>query len=68
MRSIPAALPSAPQTFEANVVYALRFMVDTGMGGGSWVELPAGSWKKVPENQVRRAARAACTAAYAAQR
>lgn len=36
------------QVFEANVLYALRFMVDTGMGGGSWVELPAGSWRRVP--------------------
>jgi hypothetical protein len=35
------------------VIYALRFMVDTGMGGGSWVELPAGSWKRVPQEQAR---------------
>lgn len=34
------------------MIYALRFMVDTGMGGGSWVELPAGSWKRVPQEQV----------------
>ncbi|KAI8471465.1 MAG: DNA polymerase delta subunit one [Monoraphidium minutum] len=40
------------QTFEANVIYALRFMVDTGMGGGSWVELPAGSWKRVAQEQA----------------
>lgn len=39
------------QTFEANVLYALRFMVDTGMGGGSWVELPAGAWRRVPQDQ-----------------
>jgi hypothetical protein len=39
------------------VIYALRFMVDTGMGGGSWVELPAGSWRRVPQDQVRRSSR-----------
>ena len=49
------APPPAPRppVFEANVLYALRFMVDTGMGGGSWVELPAGSWRRVPQEQVR---------------
>lgn len=36
------------------MLYALRFMVDTGMGGGSWVELPAGSWRRVPPEQVRK--------------
>ena len=32
-------------TFESNVLYALRFMIDTKMGGGSWVEIGAGKWK-----------------------
>ena len=32
------------QTFESNVLYTLRFMVDRGVVGGNWVELPAGSY------------------------
>jgi DNA polymerase delta subunit 1 len=32
-------------TYESNVLYALRFMIDSGMGGGAWVELPAGSYR-----------------------
>ena len=33
------------QTFESNVLYTLRFMVDRGVVGGNWVELPAGGYK-----------------------
>lgn len=29
-------------SYESNVLYALRFMVDTDMGGGQWLEVPAG--------------------------
>jgi DNA polymerase delta subunit 1 len=36
-------------TFESNVLYALRFMIDTKMGGGSWVEVAQGKWKPVQE-------------------
>ena len=32
------------QTFESNVLYTLRFMVDRGVVGGNWVELPAGCY------------------------
>lgn len=32
------------QTFESNVLYTLRFMVDRGVVGGNWVELPAGGY------------------------
>jgi hypothetical protein len=35
------ALPSLA-SYESNVLYALRFMVDTNMGGGQWLEIPAG--------------------------
>lgn len=34
-------LPSLA-SYESNVLYALRFMVDTEMGGGHWLEIPAG--------------------------
>ena len=33
------------QTFESNVLYTLRFMVDGGVVGGNWLELPAGGYK-----------------------
>ena len=29
-------------TFESNVLFALRFMIDHEVVGGNWVELPAG--------------------------
>eukprot|EP00877_Chromochloris_zofingiensis_P014352 jgi/Chrzof1/9170/Cz03g38170.t1 len=38
-------------TYESNVLYALRFMIDTGMGGGSWVTCPAGSYELAGEGQ-----------------
>lgn len=39
------ALPSLA-SYESNVLYALRFMVDTNMGGGQWLEIPAGDLKR----------------------
>ncbi|RKP11132.1 DNA polymerase family B-domain-containing protein [Thamnocephalis sphaerospora] len=35
----------ADQTFESNLEYTLRFMIDTHMMGASWVELPAGAYR-----------------------
>ena len=32
------------QVFEANIDFEVRFMVDTGVVGCSWVELPAGKY------------------------
>ncbi len=29
-------------TYESNVLFAMRFMVDKAVVGGNWVELPAG--------------------------
>lgn len=34
-------------TYESNVLYALRFMIDCSVVGGNWVELPAGSYMLV---------------------
>ncbi|GAX78824.1 hypothetical protein CEUSTIGMA_g6261.t1 [Chlamydomonas eustigma] len=31
-------------TYESNVLYALRFMIDMNVVGGNWVELPAGKY------------------------
>lgn len=38
-------------TFEANISFALRFLVDHDLGGGRWVELPAGSYHTTPKPQ-----------------
>ena len=40
-------------TYESNVVFALRFMIDCSVVGGNWVELPAGQYQTV-QPQVRR--------------
>lgn len=37
-------------TFESNVVFALRFMVDCDIVGGNWLEVPAGKYKKTVKN------------------
>ena len=31
-------------TFESNVLFVLRFMIDTGVVGGSWVSAHAGKY------------------------
>ena len=36
------------QTFESNNPYALRFMIDTGLRGAAWAELPAGKYTVRP--------------------
>jgi len=41
-------------TYESHVVFALRFMIDTSIVGGNWVELPAGRFCLVPEADPQR--------------
>lgn len=36
------------QVFDANVLFPLRFLIDTGCKGCSWVTLPAGKYKPRP--------------------
>ena len=38
-------------TYESNVVYALRFMIDCSVVGGNWVELQPGEYSVV-QSQV----------------
>lgn len=38
------------QTFESNVPYVLRFMIDKGIHGADWVTLPAGKYSLATEN------------------
>ena len=35
-------------SYESNVLYALRFMIDCDIAGGGWVELPPGSYVYQP--------------------
>ena len=32
-------------TYESNIPYSLRFMIDRNVSGGSWIELPPGHYK-----------------------
>jgi DNA polymerase elongation subunit (family B) len=36
-------------TFESNILFPLRFMIDVGMVGMSWVEIPAGQYQVVDD-------------------
>ena len=40
-------------TFESNIVFVLRFMIDTKVVGMNWIEVPAGKYKITPENKKR---------------
>jgi DNA polymerase elongation subunit (family B) len=31
-------------TYESNVLYALRFMIDNEIGGMTWVKIKKGTW------------------------
>lgn len=33
-------------TYESNVLFALRFMIDCNIVGGNWIELPSGKYRK----------------------
>lgn len=33
-------------TYESNVLFALRFMIDCNIVGGNWIEVPVGKYKK----------------------
>lgn len=37
-------------TYESNVLFALRFMIDCDIVGGNWIELPSGSYIKTSRN------------------
>ena len=36
-------------TYESNVLFVLRYMIDQDLVGASWIQCPAGSYKEVPE-------------------
>ena len=35
----------ANTTFESNLNFIMRFMIDCKVQGSNWIELPAGTWK-----------------------
>lgn len=37
-------------TYESNILFALRFMVDCNVVGGNWIEVPAGKYQKTSRN------------------
>lgn len=37
-------------TYESNVLFALRFMIDCDIVGGNWIELPPWSYQRSPRN------------------
>ncbi|KAL0449857.1 UNVERIFIED_CONTAM: DNA polymerase delta catalytic subunit [Sesamum latifolium] len=37
-------------TYESNVLFALRFMIDCNIVGGNWIEVPHGKYKKTARN------------------
>ncbi|XP_078434058.1 DNA polymerase delta subunit 1 [Wolffia australiana] len=37
-------------TYESNVLFALRFMIDCNIVGGNWIELPIGKYKKASKS------------------
>ncbi|XP_071696476.1 DNA polymerase delta catalytic subunit [Rutidosis leptorrhynchoides] len=37
-------------TYESNVLFVLRFMIDCNISGGNWIEVPAHKYKKTAKN------------------
>lgn len=37
-------------TYESNVLFALRFMIDCNVVGGNWIEVPVGKYKRTVRN------------------
>jgi DNA polymerase delta subunit 1 len=40
-------------TYESNIAYTLRFMIDTKVVGMNWVELPAGKYEMLDSSEKR---------------
>ena len=47
----PGAPPMEYMTYESNVPFTLRYMVDNGIVGGNWLELPRGGYAVRAEHQ-----------------
>ncbi|KAH7929130.1 hypothetical protein BV22DRAFT_1081793 [Leucogyrophana mollusca] len=49
------ALGQPVATFESNIVYTLRFMIDAKVVGMNWIEVPAGKYKLISEENKQSA-------------
>jgi DNA polymerase delta subunit 1 len=49
--SVPGRGPIRFSTYESNLPFVLRYMVDKDVRGGGWVEVPAGQWYPRPANK-----------------
>ena len=38
-------------TYESNMPYALRFMIDSEIGGMTWIKIEKGKWQIRPDNK-----------------
>jgi len=45
--------PAEILTYESNIAYTLRFMIDTKVVGMNWVELPAGRYEVIDGKEKR---------------
>lgn len=45
--------PDIVPTFESNIVYVLRFMIDTKVVGMNWIEIPAGKYHLISSEKKR---------------
>jgi DNA polymerase delta subunit 1 len=41
-------------TYESHVLFALRFMIDCSITGGNWVELTAGAYRLLAQDDSRK--------------
>ena len=40
-------------TFESNIAYILRFMIDTNVVGMNWIEVPKGTYKILEKKEKK---------------
>lgn len=48
---IPTFARAEMQTYESNIQFALRFMIDYKIVGASWIKCPAGKYQVVPDQE-----------------
>ncbi|KAL0580603.1 DNA-directed DNA polymerase delta [Marasmius crinis-equi] len=49
----PRQVGDSYPTFESNIKFTLRFMIDTKVVGMNWIEVPAGKYKLVPPDKKK---------------
>lgn len=51
-------------TYESNIVFTLRFMIDTNVTGMNWIEVPAGAYKLLEGNSKKSSCQIEFTVRY----